>query len=66
MRIAVTGATGYLGRYMVGYLCRRNIDLYLVGHNIPDYMRADVVFHLAAPNHKDEQACATFSYLTRP
>ena len=62
MRIAVTGATGYLGRYMVGYLSRRNIDLYLVGHSIPDYMQADVVFHLAAPNHKDEQACATFSY----
>lgn len=62
MRVAITGATGHLGHAMVSYLARRNVDLYLVGHNVPDYMRADVVFHLAAPNHKDEQACSTFTY----
>lgn len=62
MRIAITGATGHLGQAMVRYLSRRDVDLYLVGHNVPDYMAADVVFHLAAPNHRDEQACATFTY----
>jgi nucleoside-diphosphate-sugar epimerase len=62
MRVAITGATGHLGQAMVHYLSRRNADLFLVGHNVPDYMRADVVLHLAAPNHRDDQACATFTY----
>jgi nucleoside-diphosphate-sugar epimerase len=62
MRIAITGVTGHLGQAMVRYLSTRNVDLYLVGHSVPDYMRADVVFHLAAPNQRDEQACVTFTY----
>lgn len=62
MRVAITGATGHLGQAMVQYLSRLNISLYLVGHSVPDYMEADVVFHLAAPDHRDEQACATFTY----
>jgi nucleoside-diphosphate-sugar epimerase len=62
MRVAITGATGHLGQAMVRYLMRRNIDVYLVGHRVTDFMRADVVFHLAAPDHRNESDCATFTY----
>lgn len=62
MRVAVTGATGYLGQTMVSWLARRNVDVFLVGHRIADYMRADVVFHLAAPDHRNDQACVEFTY----
>ena len=62
MKVAVTGATGYLGQTMVSWLARRNVDVFLVGHRIADYMRADVVFHLAAPDHRNEQECVEFTY----
>jgi nucleoside-diphosphate-sugar epimerase len=62
MRVAITGATGHLGQAMVRYLIYRNIDVYLVGHRVTDFMRADVVFHLAAPDHRNESDCKTFTY----
>lgn len=62
MRIAVTGATGHLGQAMVRNLMLSGHDLYLVGHTVPEHMRADVVFHLAAPDHRDAQACTQFTY----
>jgi nucleoside-diphosphate-sugar epimerase len=61
MRVAITGATGHLGHAMVGYLSRLNVDVFLVGHRISDLMRADVVFHLAAPDHRDHDAIAAFT-----
>jgi nucleoside-diphosphate-sugar epimerase len=62
MRIAITGATGHLGQAMVWYLTRQSVDVFLVGRRVPEYMRADAVFHLAAPNHRDEHACTQFTY----
>lgn len=62
MRVGITGATGHLGQAMMRYLMYRNVDVYLVGHTVPDFMRADVVFHLAAPNHRDKAACSQFTY----
>jgi nucleoside-diphosphate-sugar epimerase len=62
MRIAITGVTGHLGQSMVRFLSRSEHDLYLVGRTVPDHMTADVVFHLAAPDHRDHEACSTFTY----
>jgi nucleoside-diphosphate-sugar epimerase len=62
MRIAVTGASGHLGQAMQRYLRQACFDVVPVGRVIPDGLRADVVFHLAAPNHKDAQDCSQFTY----
>jgi len=60
MNVAVTGASGHLG----SFICPR---LKLVGHTVqpigrvlPDDLQADVIWHLAAPNHRDDQDCQDF------
>jgi len=62
MRIAVTGASGHLGQEMLLTLAQAGADFVPVGRQIPNDLRADVVFHLAAPDHKDGQACTDFTY----
>lgn len=62
MRVAVTGASGHLGQAMLAHLTALGVEFTPVGRRIPATLRADVVFHLAAPNHKDAQACADFTY----
>lgn len=62
MRVAVTGATGHLGQAMLAHLTALGVEFTPVGRQIPENLRADVVFHLAAPNHKDAQACTQFTY----
>jgi nucleoside-diphosphate-sugar epimerase len=62
MRVAVTGATGHLGQVMLAHLTELGVEFTPVGRRIPDNLRADVVFHLAAPNHKDAEACTNFTY----
>jgi nucleoside-diphosphate-sugar epimerase len=62
MRVAVTGASGHLGQAMLAHLTQAGIDFTPIGRDIPQDLRADVVFHLAAPNHKDAQACTQFTY----
>ena len=62
MRVAVTGASGHLGRTMLTYLTELGIEFTPVGRRIPATLRADVVFHLAAPNHRDAEACSQFTY----
>lgn len=62
MRVAVTGASGHLGQAMLTHLTTLGVEFTPVGRHIPASLRADVVFHLAAPNHKDAQACTEFTY----
>ena len=62
MRVAVTGASGHLGQAMLPRLTQAGVEFTPVGRHIPTNLRADVVFHLAAPNHRDGQACADFTY----
>ena len=62
MRIAVTGASGHLGQEMLSCLAQAGADFVPVGRQIPNDLRADVVFHLAAPDHRDGQACTDFTY----
>jgi nucleoside-diphosphate-sugar epimerase len=61
LRIAVTGATGHLGQVMLTHLTRLGVQFTTIGRRIPTNLRADVIFHLAAPNHKDAQACSQFT-----
>lgn len=62
MRVAVTGASGHLGQAMLPRLTQAGVEFTPVGREIPKDLRADVVFHLAAPNHRDAQACTQFTY----
>lgn len=62
MRVAVTGASGHLGQAMLPRLTQAGVEFTPVGREIPKDLRADVVFHLAAPNHRDAQACTEFTY----
>lgn len=61
MKIAVTGASGHLGSIMVPYLIHHGYEVIPIGHRIPGNMKADALFHLAAPrNHLDRAAIAKF------
>jgi nucleoside-diphosphate-sugar epimerase len=62
MRVAVTGASGHLGLAMSEHLTALGVEFTPVAQQIPANLRADVVFHLAAPNHRDAQACTQFTY----
>lgn len=62
MHIAVTGASGHLGQAMLAHLSGLGVDFTQVGREIPKDLRADVVFHLAAPDPRDAQACTNFTY----
>ena len=63
MRIAVTGATGHLGRRMVNAVVRDGHTVIPIGHTWDDHLDADVLLHLAAPDYRDEDAVRGFSLL---
>jgi nucleoside-diphosphate-sugar epimerase len=62
MRVGVTGASGHLGQTMLAHLAQAGIDFTPIGRDIPQDLRADVIFHLAAPNLKEPEACTSFTY----
>lgn len=62
MRIAVTGATGHLGRHVCDRLRLVGHDVVRVGREFPKRLGADVVWHLAAPDHRDPEACHDFMW----
>jgi nucleoside-diphosphate-sugar epimerase len=59
--IAVTGASGHLGRVLVPYLWERGHIVAQVGHDLPPDLDADVLIHAAAPNWKDVDAVRDFA-----
>ena len=61
MHIAVTGASGYLGGYMVPWLRERGHTVSEIGRDFPLGLECDALFHLAAPNHRDTVAVADFA-----
>jgi len=59
--VAVTGASGHLGRVLVPYLWERGYTVEKVGHEMPSD-EADVVMHLAAPRDwRDADAVRNFA-----
>lgn len=60
MRVAVTGASGHLGQYIHQRLRSGGHEVVPIGRQFPKDLEADIVWHLAAPNHKDDRACAHF------
>jgi nucleoside-diphosphate-sugar epimerase len=62
LRVAVTGASGHLGQIMVPYLEAYGMTVIPIGHDIEDDVDADAVIHLAAPDHRDEDAIRSFYY----
>lgn len=59
MRVAVTGATGHLGRVLVPYLASHGHAVTVVGRELGS-PACDVLVHLAAPNHRDASAVNRF------
>jgi nucleoside-diphosphate-sugar epimerase len=62
MLIAVTGASGHLGSVMVPFLEAYGHTVIPVGHEIDPQMDADALIHLAAPDHRDEEAIRRFYF----
>ncbi len=60
MHVAVTGASGHLGQYICGRLKSSGYKVTPIGRQFPKNLEADAVWHLAAPNHKDDRACDQF------
>lgn len=59
--IAVTGASGHLGRVLVPYLWERGHVVAPVGRLISPDLDADVLIHAAAPDWRDEDAVRAFA-----
>lgn len=59
--VAVTGASGHLGRVLVPYLWERGKIVVQVGREIAPDLEADVVIHCAAPDYRDEDAVRAFA-----
>ena len=59
--IAVTGASGHLGRVLVPYLWERGHIVVPVGRTLDPDLEADVVIHAAAPEWRDEKAVRKFA-----
>jgi len=59
--IAVTGASGHLGRVLVPYLWERGHIVEPVGRFISPDLDADVLIHAAAPDYKDDDAVRAFA-----
>lgn len=60
MRVAVTGASGHLGQYVCQRLEFGGYNVIPIGRQFPKDLEADVIWHLAAPSHRDDDACAQF------
>lgn len=61
MNIAVTGASGHLGRVLVPFLWERGHVVVKVGRIVPDTIGVDAIVHLAAPDWRDEAAVEGFA-----
>ncbi len=59
--IAVTGATGHLGRVLVPYLWERGKIVEKVGRTLDPDLEADVLIHAATPNWRNEDAIKDFA-----
>lgn len=59
--VAVTGASGHLGRVLVPYLWERGHIVAPVGREITPDLDADVLIHCAAPDYKDTDAVRAFA-----
>lgn len=59
--VAVTGASGHLGRVLVPYLWERGKVVAPVGRDLPPDLDADVLIHCAAPDWRDEDAIRDFA-----
>lgn len=62
MRVAVTGASGHLGQYVCQRLEFGGYTVIPIGRQFPKSLEADVIWHLAAPNHLDDNDCAQFMW----
>lgn len=62
MRVAVTGASGHLGQYICQRLKFSNHKAIPIGRQFPKNLEADVIWHLAAPNHRNDNDCAQFMW----
>ncbi len=62
MRVAVTGASGHLGQYICHRLKFSDHKAIPIGRQFPKNLDADVIWHLAAPNHRDDHDCAQFMW----
>lgn len=60
MRVAVTGASGHLGQYICQKLRLSGHAVIPVGRQFRKNLEADVIWHLAAPNHLDDNDCTQF------
>lgn len=60
MRVAVTGASGHLGKYVCQRLEFGGHTATPIGKKFPKDLEADVIWHLAAPNHRSDSDCAQF------
>ena len=56
MRVAVTGASGHLGRVLVPALMAAGHEVTPIGRVLHTGTRADALIHLAAPNWRDSMA----------
>ncbi len=59
--VAVTGASGHLGRVLVPYLWERGHIVVPIGRDFPAEVEADAVIHVAAPDYKDNDAVRAFA-----
>lgn len=62
MNVAVTGASGHLGSYVCQRLRTLGHGVQPIGREFPALVNADVIWHLAAPNHRDVDACREFMW----
>jgi nucleoside-diphosphate-sugar epimerase len=62
MHVAVTGASGHLGQYICQSLKFGGHKVIPIGRKFPKNLEADVIWHLAAPNHRDDHDCANFMW----
>ncbi len=60
MRVAVTGASGHLGQYVCQRLKFGGHQVIPIGRQFPKDLEANVIWHLAAPNHRNDNDCVQF------
>lgn len=62
MRVAVTGASGHLGQYICQRLKFSGHTAIPIGRQFPKDLEADIIWHLAAPNHRNDNDCSQFMW----
>jgi nucleoside-diphosphate-sugar epimerase len=62
VRVAVTGASGHLGQYICQRLKLDGHKVIPVGRQFPKDLEADIIWHLAAPNHRNDDDCSQFMW----